>query len=91
MHNMRPDLIILDEAQRIQLGDSHGPHHQTVEESLCLVLTGTPRKQLEELYSVVEFVDGRRLGPAFRFLKEHRIENEEGNYSVTGLEKIHNN
>jgi hypothetical protein len=37
-------------------------------------LTGTPlENKLEELFSVVEFVDGRRLGPAFRFLKEHRM------------------
>jgi SNF2 family DNA or RNA helicase len=43
------------------------------------VLTGTPlENKLEELYSVVEFVDGRRLGLAFRFLKEHRVEDEGG-------------
>ena len=45
----------------------------------ALVLTGTPlENKLEELYSVVQFVDGRRLGPAFRFLSEHRQINENG-------------
>ena len=34
--------------------------------------------KLEELYSVVEYIDGRRLGPAFRFLQEHRMEDAEG-------------
>jgi hypothetical protein len=34
--------------------------------------------KLEELFSVIEFVDGRRLGPAFRFLQEHRMEDESG-------------
>jgi SNF2 family DNA or RNA helicase len=44
-----------------------------------LVLTGTPlENKLEELYSVVQFVDGRRLGPAFRFLSEHRQVNQQG-------------
>jgi len=54
-------------------------------------LTGTPlENKLEELFSVVEFVDGRRLGPAFRFLKEHRVENEEGKLlGYRGLEQIH--
>jgi SNF2 family DNA or RNA helicase len=43
------------------------------------VLTGTPlENKLEELFSGVEFVDGRRLGPAFRFLQEHRMEDAEG-------------
>jgi len=55
------------------------------------VLTGTPlENKLEELFSVVEFVDGRRLGPAFRFLKEHRMESEEGKLlGYRGLEQIH--
>ena len=46
----------------------------------AFVLTGTPlENKLEELFSVVEFIDGRRLGPAFRFLHEHRTEDEKGN------------
>jgi hypothetical protein len=57
----------------------------------AFVLTGTPlENKLEELYSVVEFVDGRRLGPAFRFLKEHRMEDEKGKLlGYRGLDQIH--
>jgi len=37
------------------------------------VLTGTPlENRIEELYSIVEFVDRFRLGPMFRFLDEHQ-------------------
>jgi len=50
----------------------------------AFVLTGTPlENKLEELFSVVEFIDGRRLGPAFRFLQEHRMEDEKGTCSAT--------
>ncbi len=44
-----------------------------------MVLTGTPlENKLEELYSIVQFVDDRRLGPAFQFLHDHRVLDEEG-------------
>ena len=55
------------------------------------MLTGTPlENKLEELFSVVEFIDGRRLGPAFRFLQEHRMEDEKGHLlGYRGLDRIH--
>jgi hypothetical protein len=34
--------------------------------------------RLAELYSVVEFIDDRRLGPAFRFFNRHRVVDEKG-------------
>jgi hypothetical protein len=38
----------------------------------------------------VEFIDGRSLGPAFRFLHEHRTEDEKGTLiGYRGLDKIH--
>jgi hypothetical protein len=38
----------------------------------------------------VEFIDGRRLGPAFRFLQEHRMEDEKGHLlGYRGLDRIH--
>ncbi len=92
MHNMRPDLIILDEAQRIRnWATATARTIKQLKSRYAFVLTGTPlENKLEELFSVVEFVDGRRLGPAFRFLKEHRIENEDGKLlGYRGLEKIH--
>jgi superfamily II DNA or RNA helicase len=92
MHNMRPDLIILDEAQRIRnWATATARIIKQLKSRYAFVLTGTPlENKLEELFSVVEFVDGRRLGPAFRFLKEHRMESEEGKLlGYRGLERIH--
>ncbi len=92
MHNMHPDLIILDEAQRIRnWATATARIIKQLNSRYAFVLTGTPlENKLEELFSVVEFVDGRRLGPAFRFLKEHRMENEEGKLlGYRGLDQIH--
>jgi superfamily II DNA or RNA helicase len=92
MHDLRPELIILDEAQRIRNWETATARViKQLKSRYAFVLTGTPlENKLEELYSVVEFVDGRRLGPAFRFLKEHRMEDEGGKLlGYRGLEQIH--
>jgi SNF2 family DNA or RNA helicase len=92
MHELRPDLIILDEAQRIRnWATATARTIKQLKSRYALVLTGTPiENKLEELFSVVEFVDGRRLGPAFRFLHEHRVEDEKGHLlGYRGLDRIH--
>jgi SNF2 family DNA or RNA helicase len=92
MHELRPDLIILDEAQRIRNWTTATARTiKQLKSRYALVLTGTPlENKLEELFSVVEFVDGRRLGPAFRFLHEHRMEDEKGHLvGYRGLDRIH--
>lgn len=92
MQKLQPDLIILDEAQRIRnWATATARTIKQLKSRYAFVLTGTPlENKLEELYSVVEFVDGRRLGPAFRFLKEHRMEDEKGRLlGYRGLDRIH--
>jgi len=92
MHELKPDLIILDEAQRIRnWATATARTIKQLKSRYAFVLTGTPlENKLEELFSVVEFVDGRRLGPAFRFLHEHRMEDEEGKLlGYRGLDRIH--
>ncbi len=83
-----PDLIILDEAQRIKNWKTRTA--QTVKQldsEYALVLTGTPlENRLEELHSIVEFVDRFRLGPMFRFLSEHQHVDETGR--VVGYRKL---
>ncbi|MDP2997181.1 MAG: DEAD/DEAH box helicase [Bryobacterales bacterium] len=92
MRELRPDLIILDEAQRIRNWTTATARTiKQLKSRYAFVLTGTPlENKLEELFSVVEFVDGRRLGPAFRFLQEHRMEDEKGRLlGYRGLDRIH--
>jgi SNF2 family DNA or RNA helicase len=92
MHELKPDLIILDEAQRIRnWATATARTIKQLKSRYAFVLTGTPlENKLEELFSVVEFVDGRRLGPAFRFLHEHRMEDEKGHLrGYRGLDRIH--
>ena len=43
------------------------------------MLTGTPlENRLEELISIVQFVDRYRLGPTLRLLDEHQLRDEAG-------------
>ncbi len=76
----RPDLIILDEAQRIKNWKTRTAKAvKDLESPYAFVLTGTPlENRLEELYSIVEFVDRFRLGPMFRFLSEHQHVDDHG-------------
>ena len=79
------DLIILDEGQRIKNWESKTSRLiKSLKSPFALVLSGTPlENRLEELYTVVTFIDDRRLGPAYRFLHRHRVVDERG--QVEGL------
>ncbi len=74
------DLIILDEGQRIKNWETKTSQTiKALKSPFALVLTGTPlENRLDELHSIIEFIDDRRLGPAFRFYNQHRITNEKG-------------
>jgi hypothetical protein len=74
------DLIILDEGQRIKNWEAKTSHVvKRLRSPFALVLSGTPlENRLDELYSVVQFIDDRRLPPAFRFFNRHRVVDENG-------------
>ncbi len=82
------DLIILDEGQRIKNWESKTSQViRSLRSPFALVLSGTPlENRLDELYTVVKFVDERRLGPAFRFFHKHRNVDENGR--VLGFRKL---
>src|SRR5262245_48986142 len=82
------DLIVLDEAQRIKNWEAKISRAvKKLQSRYAIVLTGTPlENKLEELYSIVQFVDDRRLGPAFEFLSEHRVLDDKGN--LTGYRNL---
>ncbi len=74
------DLIILDEGQRIKNWEAKTSNViKSLKSRFALVLSGTPlENRLDELYSVVQFIDDRRLGPGFRFFNRHRMVDEKG-------------
>ena len=74
------DLIILDEGQRIKNWEAKTTQTvKSLRSPFALVLSGTPlENRLDDLFSVVEFIDDRRLGPAFRFFDRHRVTDEKG-------------
>jgi len=84
-----PDLVILDEAQRIKNWETRAARSvKQISSPYCIVLTGTPlENRLQELVSIVDFVDRHRLGPTFRFLDKHQV-CEEGTTKVVGYRHL---
>ncbi len=84
-----PDLIILDEAQRIKNWKTRLARSvKQLSSSYAIVLTGTPlENRLEELHSIVEFIDRNHLGPLFRFLNVHQMADPSG--KVIGYKDLH--
>ncbi|HML73204.1 MAG TPA: DEAD/DEAH box helicase [Anaerohalosphaeraceae bacterium] len=80
IEKIRWDLIILDEGQRIKNWEAKTTQMmKSLRSRFALVLSGTPlENRLDDLFSVVEFVDDRRLGPSFRFFNTHRVVDEKG-------------
>ncbi len=74
------DLIILDEGQRIKNWEAKTSRViKSLRSRFALCLSGTPlENRLDDLYSVVQFIDDRRLGPGFRFFNQHRVVDEKG-------------
>ncbi|HSI50798.1 MAG TPA: DEAD/DEAH box helicase [Ideonella sp.] len=75
-----PELVIADEAQRIKNWNTVAARAlKRITSPYALVLTGTPlENRLEELISIVQFVDQHRLGPTWRLLDEHQSRDDTG-------------
>ncbi|MFP3568696.1 DEAD/DEAH box helicase [Paraburkholderia sp. SIMBA_030] len=75
-----PDVVIVDEAQRIKNWNTAAARAlKRIASPYAVVLTGTPlENRLEELISIVQFVDQHRLGPTWRLLHEHQQRDDHG-------------
>ena len=75
-----PDLIILDEAQRIKNWDTKISRAvKLLEAPYRLALTGTPlENKLEDLYSILQFLDQFLLGPLYLLQYRHQVKDENG-------------
>jgi len=86
-----PELVIVDEAQRVKNWNTIAARSlKRIDSPYAIVLTGTPlENKLEELISIVQFVDQYRLGPTWKLLHQHQLKDEAGRVTgYTGLEKI---
>jgi superfamily II DNA or RNA helicase len=75
-----PDVVIVDEAQRIKNWNTVAARAlKRIESTYAIVLTGTPlENRLEELVSIVQYVDRHRLGPTWRLRHAHQSTDEAG-------------
>ncbi len=83
-----PDVVIVDEAQRIKNWNTIAARAlKRIKSPYAFVLTGTPlENRLEELISIVQFVDQYRLGPTWRLLHDHQVRDDHGR--VVGYRKL---
>ncbi len=77
---LKPDLLILDEAQRIKNWRTKlASTVKMIPSRYVFVLSGTPlENRLEDLYSLLQLVDARVLGPLWRCLLDFHITDERG-------------
>jgi len=89
---LRPDLIILDEAQRIKNWRTKTAQMvKALPSRYAFVLTGTPlENRIDELYSIFQFLDPRILGPLWHFNDRfYELEKRpNGTYKVLGYKNL---
>lgn len=80
LRSLRTDFLIMDEVQRLKNWKtqiSQSARH--IDSDYAVVLSGTPlENKLEELYSVMQFVDQYCLGPYYQFMDQTVVTNETG-------------
>ena len=77
---LRPDIVILDEAQRIKNWSTKTAQAiKRLRSRYAFVLTGTPiENRIDELHSLMDFLDPTVLGPLFRFNRDFYDLDERG-------------
>ena len=77
---LQTDMLIMDEVQRLKNWNTQiSRAARKIESDYSVILSGTPlENKLDELYSIVEFVDNFRLAPYYLFKDKHIITDETG-------------
>lgn len=77
---LRPDIVVLDEAQRIKNWASKTAQAvKRLQSRYAFVLTGTPiENRIDELRSIVDFLDPQLLGSLFRFNRDFYVLDDRG-------------
>ncbi len=87
-----PDLVILDEAQRIKNWRTRTASNlKRLQSRFAFILTGTPlENRIDELYSLVEFVDPTLLGSLFRFNRRfYKFDADGKTIGMKNLRELH--
>lgn len=69
---LKPDVVILDEAQRIKNWHTKTARRvKSLQSPYAFVLTGTPlENRIDETYSIVQYLEPEIFGPLFRFNRD---------------------
>ena len=80
MGGLETDLVVIDEVQRLKNWNTQiARAARKIHSSYAVILSGTPlENRLEELFSVVEFVDQFLLGPYYLFRDRYIITDDKG-------------
>ena len=92
--SFKPDIVILDEAQRIKnFSTKTADAVKTLPKKHSLVLTGTPlENKLEDVYSIIQFLDPHMLVPLWKFAADHFMLSRDKKGKILGyrnLEQLH--
>ncbi len=91
-HWVKPDVIILDEAQRIKNWQTKTAHAiKRLHSRYAFVLTGTPlENRIDDIYSIIQFLDPNLFGPLFRFNRDFYELNDKGKpVAYKNLDQLH--
>jgi hypothetical protein len=89
---LRPDVVVLDEAQRIKNWNTQTAQAiKRLRSRYAFILTGTPiENRIDELRSLIDFLNPGVLGPLFRFNREYYELDERGKPAgYRNLDKLH--
>ncbi len=89
---LKPDVIILDEAQRIKNWNTKTAQAiKRLHSRYAFVLAGTPiENRIDDIYSLMDFLDPAVLGPLFRFNREFYELDERGRpVGYRNLDQLH--
>lgn len=86
----KPDLVILDEAQRIKnFTTKTAEAVKGIPRKHSVVLTGTPlENKLEDVYSIVQFLDADLLSPLWEFAANHFMLSKSKKGKIIGYRNL---
>jgi superfamily II DNA or RNA helicase len=89
---LQPDVVVLDEAQRIKnWGTKTTQAVKRLRSRYAFVLTGTPiENRIDEIHSLMDFLEPSVLGPLFRFNRQfYELDDRGRPVGYRNLDKLH--